>query len=72
MHLSKKQDEVMAGKGNHTIAVVNGIENYETIQVAFKDVFAEINSFIEQGSITVKPIVRLRATLQYCHAMLVF
>ena len=62
----------MAGKGNHTIAVVHGIENYETIQVAFKDVFAEINSFIEQGSITVKPIVRLRATLQYCHAMLVF
>ena len=37
----------MAVKGNHTIAVINGSEKYETLKVAFKDVFTEINSFIE-------------------------
>ena len=43
----------MAAKGNHTIAVVNGCEKYETLKVAFKDVFTEINSFIEQRFINV-------------------
>ena len=43
----------MAAKGNHTIAVVNGPEKYETLQVSFKNVFSEINSLIEQGAITV-------------------
>lgn len=51
--LLQKKDEVMAAKGNHTIAVVNGSEKYETLKVAFKDVFAEINYFIEQGFINV-------------------
>lgn len=51
--LLQKKEEVMAAKGNHTIAVVNGPEKYETLQVSFKNVFSEINSLIEQGAITV-------------------
>ena len=51
--LLQKKDEVMAAKGNHTIAVVNAVKKYETIQVAFKDVFGEINSFIVQGFINI-------------------
>ena len=51
--LLQKKDEVMAAKGNHTIAVVNGCEKYETLKVAFKNVVTEINSFIEQGFINV-------------------
>ena len=46
--LLKKKEEVMSAKGNHTIAVVNGSEKYET-----SDVLSEINSLIEQGAITI-------------------
>ena len=48
-----KQDEVMSAKGNHTIAVVNGSEKYETLQVSFKTTFSEINSLIDKGNIIV-------------------
>ena len=51
--LLQKKDEGMAAKGNHTTAVVNGNGKYETLKVAFKDVFTEINSFIDQGFINV-------------------
>ena len=51
--LLQKKDEVMAAKGNHTIAVVNGSEKYETLQVFFKDIFSEVNSFIKLGFINV-------------------
>ena len=33
--LLQKQDEVLSAKGNHTIAVVNGGEKYETLKVSF-------------------------------------
>ena len=51
--LLQKQDEVMSGKGNHTIAVVNGSEKYETLQVSFKTTFSEIDSLIDKGTIIV-------------------
>ena len=51
--LLQKQDEVMSAKGNHTIAVVNGSEKYETLQVSFKTTFSEINSLIDKGTIIV-------------------
>ena len=51
--LLQKKEEVMSAKGNHTIAIVNGTEKYETLEVSFKNVFSEINSLIEQDTITV-------------------
>ena len=51
--LLQRQDEVMSAKGNHTIAVVNGSEKYETLQVSFKTTFSEINSLIDKGTIIV-------------------
>ena len=35
--------DVMAAKGNHTIAVLKGRENIKTLQESFADVFNEIN-----------------------------
>ena len=46
------KDEVMAAKGTHTIAVVNGIEKYEIIQVALKDVFAKSILSLSKGPLT--------------------
>ena len=40
----------MSAKGNHTIAVVNGSEKYETLQVSFKTTFSEIDSLIDKGT----------------------
>lgn len=51
--LLQKQNRVMPAKGNHTIAVVNGSEKYETLQVFFKNTFSEINSLNEKGTIIV-------------------
>ena len=49
----QKKDEVMAAKGTtHTIAVVNGIEKYEIIQVALKDVFAKSILSLSKGLLT--------------------
>ena len=39
--------------GNHTIAVVQGAENYETLRDCFKEVFKEINDVQECGFISV-------------------
>ena len=49
----QKKDEVMAAKGTHTIAVVNGIEKYEIIQVALKDVFAKSILSLSKGAINI-------------------
>ena len=46
-------DDVMAAKGNHTIAVVKGKEDYNTLQESFANVFKE----------TVKRKLRLMAGL---------
>ena len=48
----QKKDEVMAAKGTHTIAVVNGIEKYKIIQVALKDVFAKSILSLSKGPLT--------------------
>lgn len=49
----QKKDEVMAAKGTtHTIAVVNGIEKYEIIQVTLKDVFAKSILSLSKGPLT--------------------
>ena len=48
----QKKDEVMAAKGTHTIAVVSGIEKYEIIQVALKDVFAKSILSLSKGPLT--------------------
>lgn len=37
-------DDVMAAKGNHTLAVVKGKKDYTTLQTSFADVFLEINN----------------------------
>ena len=39
--------DVMAPKGNHTIAVIKGKEDYKTLQSSFADVFQAINTLIE-------------------------
>ena len=46
-------DDVMAAKGNHTIAVVKGKEDYETLQSSFADVFHAINTLIDNKQILV-------------------
>ena len=36
-------EDIMSGKGCHTIAVVKGSENYETLKESFGEIFKEIN-----------------------------
>ena len=51
--LLHSDDEVMAAKGNHTIAVVKGKEDYNTLGKSFADVFKDINSLISKKKIEV-------------------
>ncbi|XP_066016033.1 uncharacterized protein [Pocillopora verrucosa] len=51
--LLHSDDEVMAAKGNHTIAVVKGKEHYNTLRQSFEDVFKDINSLISKKKIEV-------------------
>ena len=44
--LLQAADDVMAAKGNHTIAVVKGKEDYTTLQASFADIFLSINNLI--------------------------
>ena len=46
-------DDVMAAKGNHTIAVVKGKEDYTTLQASFADIFLSINNLIKTKQIIV-------------------
>ena len=46
-------DEVMAPKGNHTIAVVKGKVDYAPLKQSFKDVLKDINSLISEKKIKV-------------------
>ncbi len=46
-------ESVMSAKGNRTIAVVNGPEEFEVIKTAFQDIFTEINNLISQGYIVI-------------------
>ena len=40
---------VMSAKGNRTIAVVNGPEDFDTLKNSFGSIFTEINTLIAQG-----------------------
>lgn len=51
--LLHSDDEVMAAKGNHTIAVVKGKEDYNTLRQSFGDIFKEMNSLISKKKIEV-------------------
>lgn len=46
-------DDVLVAKGNHTIAVVKGKENYNTLQKSSGDVFQEINKLNSKKKIKV-------------------
>lgn len=50
--LDSSQD-VMAAKGNHTIAVARGNENYDTLKKCFKDVFSDVNKLVKEKKIEV-------------------
>lgn len=39
--------------GNHTIAIAQALENYETIKDSFKEVFTEINQVQADGCIII-------------------
>jgi hypothetical protein len=51
--LLQSSEDVMAAKGNHTIAVVNGKEDYSTLKRCFKNVFRDINELVSQKEIVV-------------------
>ena len=51
--LLQAADDVMAAKGNHTIAVVKGKEDYTTLQASFADIFLSINNLIKTKQIIV-------------------
>jgi hypothetical protein len=44
-------DDILAAKGNHTIAVVKGKEDYIVLTNCFKDVFSEINDIVREKKI---------------------
>jgi hypothetical protein len=43
----------MAAKGNHTIAVVKGKEDYDVLKESFKDVLRDINEVVAEKKIDV-------------------
>ena len=43
----------MTAKGNYTIGVVNGKENYTTVQKRFKDILEDINQLVDEKEINV-------------------
>ena len=43
----------MSGKGNHTIAMVKGKEDYDLLQECFADVFRDINEVVTETKIDV-------------------
>lgn len=51
--LLQLEERVMSSKSNRTIAIVNGHEEYKTLQISFLPIFNEINHLIEKGTLTV-------------------
>ena len=39
--------------GNHTVGIVSGSEDYDTLKASCKDLFAEINELVNEGEIEV-------------------
>ncbi|KAL9977700.1 hypothetical protein ACROYT_G015133 [Oculina patagonica] len=46
-------EKVMSCKGNHTVGIVSGSEDYDVLKVSCKDLFAEINELVDEGEIEV-------------------
>jgi hypothetical protein len=46
-------EDLMAAKGNHTIAVVKGKEDYDVLKESFKDVLRDINEVVAEKKIDV-------------------
>ena len=42
-------EKVMSSKANRTIAIVNGLEKYETLKQSFLSAINEINTVLETG-----------------------
>ena len=51
--LLQAPNDIMTAKGNYTIGVVNGKENYTTVQKCFKDILADINQLVDEKEINV-------------------
>ena len=51
--LLQSLDDIMAAKGNHTVAVVKGKQNYHTLEKCFQDVFSDINEIVMEKKIDV-------------------
>lgn len=49
--LLETEDLVMSSKGNRTIGIVNGPENYETQESSFADIISDINNVIKNKKI---------------------
>ena len=48
-----QKPNVMTSKSSHTVAIVNGKKEYETLASSLKDFFQEVNSLHEQGAILI-------------------
>ena len=46
-------EDIMAAKGNHTIAVVKGKEDYDVSKESFKDVLRDMNEVVAEKKIDV-------------------
>ena len=51
--LLQSSHDIMAAKGNHTVAVVKGIEDYHTLKKCFQNVFSDINEIVMEKKIDV-------------------
>ncbi len=47
-------DDVFAAKGNHTIAVVKGKEDYDVLKHCFRDVFNDINDMLREDTVNLE------------------
>ena len=47
-------ESVMSAKGNRTIGIVNGKEDYSTIKESFGDIISEINRLVAAGKVNVE------------------
>ena len=46
-------ESVMSHKGNRTIRIVNGKEDYKTIKESFSDIISEINQFLAARNVNI-------------------
>ena len=46
--LLDSSEDVMAAKGNHTMAVSRGSEDYHTLKTCFKGVFLDVNNLVKK------------------------